>query len=760
MTDAPRVLTLLGGKDRLDASNLWRCIWPSEELTRQGYVADWAYTDDDGSIPHRLVQLPGGGLVPVDPLAYAVLKQGYTAIMLDRLSWPEEHLAEARVWLNGFRRRGICVLGCWDDDAWLTIDEHLTSEEERDQLARNQASRSTLDLIDGVIVSTQRLATTVRTLTDRPVAVVPNLIDLRWFRAVQAGARRVVPPLTIGWAGARRQEADLLPVAEAWGRVAKRAPHVRFVVQGFASQALAAAVPPDRLFPIPWMDLSAYPIGLINVDIGCCSVADTRFNRNKCVVGNTLVSTEFGLLPIKSLVQHSIPGIITPRNIDVLTTEGWAMTTYGYAGGEVETIRITTERGFSVEGTVDHRIRRSNDEWARLDALALGDEVRIEPMQFAKEPLRLPINAWAVRQRHEIDMAATSLPSVTIDENWGRILGYIMGDGHIGRNAVRVTCDAQDADVATDLMDTFRHLGLNPTTLKASGQRQCVDVSVASARFNDFLWALGMHQDKRKFFAVPDAIMQSPKPVVAAFLQALFEADGMANTAGSQVVFTTKSLRFATEVHLLLTGFGIAARLSATFNTKYQKHYYYVRLGRAACDVFAKEIGFRGERKQTALKALVQKPHSNRYQPMCWSDPVVKIERGRGEVFDLTVPGPTEYVGNGFVNHNSPIKALEAGARGRTAVVATPTLYGEVIKDGDTGFLAETADEWEEALMRLVEDAALRRALARRLGRAVEERYSLQRWAGLWLEAWDKLITAWQEREKGKVQLWTPGRVA
>ncbi len=362
---APRVLTLVGSHD---GSAMWRVYAPAAELQRQGYTVDWARNDDDF-------------------LALAAARYDYSCIMLDRLSWTEAQLPMARAWIETFHRRNIGVLASFDDDAWTSIDEHLTEEIDRERLARNQASVSTLALVDGVVVSTQRLATIARTLTDRPVVVVPNLIDLAWFRAVQAKATRVVPPLTIGWAGAKRQDADLYEVAEAWRRVARRYERVRFVVQGYAPPPLVEAVPADRLTVLPFMPLDQYPTGLVNIDIMCCSVANVRFNRAK-----------------------------------------------------------------------------------------------------------------------------------------------------------------------------------------------------------------------------------------------------------------------------------------------------------------------------------------------------------------------------------SNIKVLEAGARGKTAVVATPTLYGSIIRDHDTGYLAETADEWEAALSRLVEDGRLRRALARRLGREVENEYSLQRFAYRWLEAWDFLIESWKEREKGKIQLWVPGR--
>lgn len=262
MTAAPRVLTLIGS---LDGSSMWRAIQPSEELQRQGYVCHWDYNS-------------------ADILAQAIARYGYDAIVLERLSWTPEQMGQARQFIDSFHRVGKAVFFACDDDAWLAIDEHLTEEIDRERLERNKLSLHTLKLCDGVTVSTQRLRTIVSTLTDAPIAVVPNLIDLAWFRAVQAEAVRVVKGLTIGWAGTKRQDADLEALGAAWERIARCYPKVKFVIAGHVSPVIAERVPADRLTIIPYLPLDSYPLGLVNIDIGCASVANTRFNRAKSII--------------------------------------------------------------------------------------------------------------------------------------------------------------------------------------------------------------------------------------------------------------------------------------------------------------------------------------------------------------------------------------------------------------------------------------------------------------------------------------------
>lgn len=261
MTD-PRVLSLVGD---MNASSLWRTIQPAAELERQGYRVHWARKDDSRA---------------------GMLMLGYDVLVWPRFSWSAEWLPQARAFVERLHSLGIAVFYEIDDDQFLHLPEHLAGIDprERDDLVRRgRDSVAALRLCDGATVSVPRLATVARALLgdDRPVAVVPNLIDLAWFNRAQTGQepRRRGP--TVGWVGARRQEADLAPVAAAWRVIAAMFPRVRFVVAGWLPRCLEAAVPPARLTVVPWRPLLESPASWVGIDIACCAVADTPFNACK-----------------------------------------------------------------------------------------------------------------------------------------------------------------------------------------------------------------------------------------------------------------------------------------------------------------------------------------------------------------------------------------------------------------------------------------------------------------------------------------------
>jgi glycosyltransferase involved in cell wall biosynthesis len=74
-------------------------------------------------------------------------------------------------------------------------------------------------------------------------------------------------------------------------------------------------------------------------------------------------------------------------------------------------------------------------------------------------------------------------------------------------------------------------------------------------------------------------------------------------------------------------------------------------------------------------------------------------------------------------------KLIQYMAAGRPAVASPVGVNRAIVDEGRTGFLADTADEWAEALLALARDPALRR----RMGIAARERavaeYSLSAWA-------------------------------
>jgi len=296
--DGPSMLAIVG--DRTGPS-MWRVFQPFKRLEERGYPCGW----DFKSAPLL------GQVAPA-----------FDGYVLARMSWPLSERVFAASWFAMLRRAGKTTVYECDDDLFSpalstrAVELGQAAGRSAEQLEEDRQSRLwTLRQCDGATVSTQRLATLVRTLTDRPVVVVPNAIDVPWFRGVLRQARRTVPGPAIGWAGGQRPDRDVAAMAEAWCRIAAADRRVTFVIQGYVPPVLMAAVPADRLVVLPWLPLERYPAGLVEVDVACCSVADEPFNRHKspikayeaALAGSAVVATPtvYG-----GTIEHGVMGYL------------------------------------------------------------------------------------------------------------------------------------------------------------------------------------------------------------------------------------------------------------------------------------------------------------------------------------------------------------------------------------------------------------------------------------------------------------------
>ena len=88
------------------------------------------------------------------------------------------------------------------------------------------------------------------------------------------------------------------------------------------------------------------------------------------------------------------------------------------------------------------------------------------------------------------------------------------------------------------------------------------------------------------------------------------------------------------------------------------------------------------------------------------------------------------------------LKVLQYMAAGLPVVANPVGVQAELVRPGETGFLAETPREWAEAVGRLAHDPDLRRRLGQAGRRRVEKEFSPAVGAGRWLA----LLDGWQRR--------------
>jgi glycosyltransferase involved in cell wall biosynthesis len=79
------------------------------------------------------------------------------------------------------------------------------------------------------------------------------------------------------------------------------------------------------------------------------------------------------------------------------------------------------------------------------------------------------------------------------------------------------------------------------------------------------------------------------------------------------------------------------------------------------------------------------------------------------------------------------LKVLQYMAAGLPVVANPVGLQTRLVRDGVTGFLAETPAEWQQAILRLAGDSALRRAMGRAARERIAREYDVRIGAARWL---------------------------
>jgi len=396
-----------------------------------------------------------------------------------------------------------------------------------------------------------------------------------------------------------------------------------------------------------------------------------------CVISNTPVFSSLGIIEMGDVVTFD------KNNIEVGDGERRRRVYDRNVIPDQETITVRTRRGFELTGSTNHRVMLADGAtWRRLDELKIGDKTAVAGGNDLWASEEVPV-AWRPDDRTRwiadvdpgVDVRAPTYRNMALDLSLAdysagsaairklthgrrkpirvparvdirvaQFCGYLVGDGHISRVKRELGLTTGDEPQARAFAELAYELFGLMTRMTLDGGRW--RVIIHSETLSDLLVEeLGLTtgpsaHEKR----IPQAILRSPKHIVASFLRAYFDCDGYAGKSG--VILSTMSNMLAKQVQLLLLNFGILSR-----KRRQKDGCWHVQVLGASAAKFATEIGFGLERKQRALESYV----SNRrwFKKEKWEDEVVSIEHGRADVYDISVEGTHRYAAAGFINHNS-----------------------------------------------------------------------------------------------------------
>lgn len=327
----------------------------------------------------------------------------------------------------------------------------------------------------------------------------------------------------------------------------------------------------------------------------------------KCVTGDTLVLTENGFQPLASLVPDTLEDDqFAPLALNIYGRAGLEPASHIYNGGHSPTLKVTSRQGFSIEGTPEHpllTLTPSGDlVFKPLAELKLGDQLVIQRNQqhFGAETCLPPFDF--VARTNALD---TPTPTQLTPE-LARFLGYLVAEGTLSLDN-QVYFSHTEPEIQDEMVQLTQNLfGLSLRRHLYRGKWNGKDFRVFGVKLRRFLAGLGLTQGLAASKRIPPVILTAPKPVVTAFLQALFEGDGSVYGPSGRVEIASASHELLAQLHVLLLNYGIVANFRAKRDPRYERDYYYLTLLGENVVRFAQEIGFVSRKKQARLARVVE----------------------------------------------------------------------------------------------------------------------------------------------------------
>ncbi len=411
-----------------------------------------------------------------------------------------------------------------------------------------------------------------------------------------------------------------------------------------------------------------------------------------CLVAGSFVLTERGLLRYDALHDQLSAG-----NAPAVGSGDGKLNaiTDRHVRRYAPTIRLRTKRGLVLEGAEEHRLSVGPDQWLALKDVQVGQRIPLSVgdniWPQSQVPIIAPTSAyvsgiravaktagvngrsvyrWLNGERtDEASSIAVAVESTGygvsytaeravlghklpitipthIDEAFGEFLGYLIGDGNIHLTKAAIGFTSGDREAAEryaallkQLFGIVAKLVWDSRTANGKGGRWRVVCYATDVL--ELLHAIGVDLGaKAPEKSIPDVILQSPKPVVSAFLRAYFDCDGCASLTNG-VILSTFSEEIAQALQVLLLNYSILSHRRGPNTCIY---------GRSA-EVYEQEIGFGLARKREKLSAYIA--NHKWFKEENPTDVVVSVEHGVADVYDITVDETHRYVAQGMLHHNS-----------------------------------------------------------------------------------------------------------
>lgn len=450
--------------------------------------------------------------------------------------------------------------------------------------------------------------------------------------------------------------------------------------------------------------------------------------KAKCLSGETLVQTSYGVLTLRSLYDGWKSGTYR-EDLKIATPSGMHHVLDVMNNGTKDVLCLNMSNGDTLEATPDHLVRSGN-KWVPVSSLNEGDCIDAD------------ICLSEVKVYPKIPLSFVSGCFIPLNKDLAYLFGAVLGDGTIQKKNVYYF--SEDEELLEEIERIVKGLGFEPRrNLHRIGKngKPFFRISCGASRCREIFVGAGLVGDTgHKLLRVPDVIFKSPSECRFSFLQGIFDTDGtvskLGNVSSCGLCFCTSSQVFAQQCAMLCRSLGMMCLVSSDFNKTYNRTYYKVRIRASSVRQFVSLGGFKCVHKQNTLMewldaGLCLKTYKKHY---C----IQSISSGVREVFDVSVDSEEHaFLANGLVVHNCASFGIlyGSGAQGFNSS------FPEMSLDECRQFLAK----FKEALPSIEQGQAENVSYAREHG-TINTGYGRQRRVRSYFQSGDRAQVAFAER--------------
>ncbi len=330
-----------------------------------------------------------------------------------------------------------------------------------------------------------------------------------------------------------------------------------------------------------------------------------------CVTGDAMVVTGRGLVSIGELSdREEIAESVLSHGQKVNTASRW------FDCGPHPVKKIRTKHGFEITGTDNHPLLvweagsdlRPHFVWKTIAELRPGDFLVLDRSETLWPESEVTLGGF--RPAFENPRVGRHEMPESLNEDLAFLLGALVAKGTINQD--RVEFGNVEGDFADEFAAAFTRVFPNCRLHRwlrepnSYGKKKWWQMQIVSREVVSLLLNLGLHGRSNEK-TIPQAVLESPKHVVAAFLRGLYEGDGAAERSGKsllRVTLTSVSRDLLKEVQVVLLRFGILTQIIS--NAGHGRPTFRLCItGFDNLDRFREKIGFISARKIYALDRLI-----------------------------------------------------------------------------------------------------------------------------------------------------------